>query len=216
MNAMRDLSTIQAYELNDDYVNRIKETIDMAVEAYGRVFAFRVDLRYPSDMDSYHRGLMDVPGFTLPRSSSAISRFTASFKEQIKHDLYRKEIEGKRVYPCQPRYIWCKEQNIAETPHFHVLILLNKDAYFSLGNYSSTGSMAYRVIKAWASALTLSEIEYASRLVHFPDNPTYYIDRNSLEFKRQFDSVMYRASYFAKTATKHYGDRQHNFGASIR
>jgi len=210
------LTLMESVELNKQYVSRISSVINNAVNEYARVFAFRVDLRFPGDMLDYYQRNSDIPNGRVPRVGVEMSRFVESFKAQIKHDLYVKSKSGSRVYPCNLRVVWCREINESERFHYHLLVLLNKDAYFTLGNYKSPASMANRVVKAWASALALINIEHAKRLVHFPDNHSYFIDRNSAEFSKQLNDVMYRTSYLAKTATKQYGDRRHNFGASIR
>lgn len=70
-------------------------------------------------------------------------------------------------------------------------------------------------MKAWASALGLIDVNHAKRLVHFPANSSYFIDRNSELFEKQYEDLFYRTSYLAKVETKEYGDKQRNFGYSL-
>lgn len=199
--------------LSDLYLNGIRQVIDQSLDEYNRVFAFRVDLRFPEYFSEsiFYKALLadDCEGCKV------ISRFFASFKSQIEFDLRRKDRDGVRVYQCRPRYIWCKERNDAALPHYHVLILLNKDSYFTLGDFKSDKSLAHKVRKAWRSALNLLCIEEAISLVHFPRNPTYYLNVNSSSFVEQYKDLFYRVSYFAKFDTKHYGSRKRNFGTSL-
>lgn len=59
------------------------------------------------------------------------------------------------------RYAWVREWNVAGSPHYHLALLLNHDAYFSVGDYSKLQSgdcsydqmLAGRIYKAWGVAL---------------------------------------------------------------
>lgn len=194
--------------LNKHYLEGIYSVMYRVASEYKRVFAFRVDLRFPRS-----KGI-DYPNCDL-RMESAISRFVDSFKSQIKNDLAKKQRNGTRVYPCVPRCVWCREKDSSDKYHYHVLILLNKDAYFTLGDYRSDLSLAHKVRKAWRSAVNLPCIEEAIGLVHFPVNPVYYLDRGVESFDVDFSALFYRVSYFAKFNTKVFGTRKHNFGYSL-
>lgn len=202
-------------ELNNEYLNKINHVMQITTSEYNRVFAFRVDLRLPSDLDDYHIRHADDPRHRYTRRKGDISRFVESFKSIIKYDLTAKAKRGKRVCACNPRFIWCKERSESISYHYHLLILLNKDAYFTLGSFDADTSMAFKVMKAWASALGLIDVNHAKRLVHFPANSSYFIDRNSELFEKQYEDLFYRTSYLAKVETKEYGDKQRNFGYSL-
>lgn len=202
-------------ELNNDYLNKINQVVQIAIDEYKRVFAFRVDLRIPVDLDDYHMQHRDNPSYRARRLKGEITRFLDSFKSIVQCDLIYKKRKGRKVCIFKPRFIWCKERNQSDNYHYHVIILLNKDVYFTLGDFNSDKSMAFKVVKAWASALGLIDVNHAKRLVHFPTNPSYFIDRNSSSFESQYEDLFYRASYLAKIETKEYGSRQHNFGCSL-
>lgn len=202
-------------ELNNEYLNKINHVMQITTSEYNRVFAFRVDLRIPSDLDDYHRRHADDPCHRYTRGKGDISRFIESFKSIIKCDLIAKAKRGKRVHTCNPRFIWCKERSESISCHYHMLILLNKDSYFTLGDFDSDTSMAFKVQKAWSSALGLIDVNHAKRLVHFPANSSYFIDRNSESFGKQYEDLFYRTSYLAKVETKEYGSKQRNFGYSL-
>ncbi|MEN3752105.1 inovirus-type Gp2 protein [Mangrovibacter sp. SLW1] len=66
---------------------------------------------------------------------------------------------------------------------------------------------------AWASALGI-DFSLAEGLVEFPLHGCYWIKRDGEREVETSNEVMFRASYFAKKATKVYGDGQRNFGCS--
>ncbi|MFA9202576.1 MAG: inovirus Gp2 family protein [Flavobacteriales bacterium] len=199
-----------------EYLTRIQQTLDRALAEYKRLSVMRFDLRFPQNLPC--------------RDDQAISRFVEALKAKIRADQHRKGTQGKRVYPCNLRYVWVKEQAGSEACHYHVAIVLNHDAYFTLGNYTAAPctadpdmpvdhryeppeNMAERIISAWAGALGLS-IEHTVGQVHFPDNPVYSINRNAEAFPQQYNDVFQRLSYFAKVETKQYGDHSRHFSCS--
>lgn len=204
--------------LVDQYLSHIQQTLIHACAEYARLSVMRFDLRFPQSFAC--------------RDSQAISRFVESLRAKILADQQRKQAQGKRIYPCTLRYVWVKEQADSEACHYHMAIILNRDAYFTLGNYTAAAcsadpdmpvdhsqeppeNMAGRIVSAWASALDLT-IEQAVGLVHFPENPVYRVDRKAEAFAEQYHDVFKRLSYFAKAETKQYGDRSRHFGYSLR
>jgi hypothetical protein len=198
----------------ENYLERAYRVLQDAVEEYPRSSMIRCEPRVPKG-----RGQPD---------SAVISRFIASLQAQLDADADRKCKEGKRVHPCKLRHIWVREQDSAIHDHYHVALLLNRDAYFSLGDLRSrspesgrgnqpesevTRNMADRIRKAWASALGLRP-EQTAGLVHFSDNPVHRIDANSPDFFEQFASAFYRVTYLTKADTKHYGNGLNSFGCS--
>ena len=198
--------------LDMDCMNTIEAVIYRAVKEYPRTIAVRIDLRLPQQVDN------DMPLCLADIDSSVISRFFDSLTAQIAADQVRKTKSGIRVYPCNLRYVWVKERNQEFKDHYHVLLLLNKDAYGYLGQLDSKQpNLINKIRKAWASALRIDVQMFAS-LVHVPDNPIYYLDSNAQEqdFAQVVDALMYRVSYLAKKETKHYGDGFRSFGCSRR
>lgn len=119
------------------------------------------------------------------------------------------------------RYVWVREWGCANQPHYHVALLLNRDAYFSLGDYGRLSDPASdydemlsgRICKAWGVALDIPWRQAQSG-VHFPKRPVAALQSHHQRFGEQFVNVFYRLSYFAKQESKRYGDRQRNFGMS--
>lgn len=187
-----------------EYLSDLKHTIELAMAEYPRVLAFRVDLRLP-------RGI-ELPDYAY--TNQAISRFFESFTKKIR---YHQEKVHERGYArgCKVRYVWSREIPQGTRPHYHVLILLNRDAYYTVGRLRSERvNMISRMEGAWASALGLS-VEQIRGVVHIPESPEYRIDRyvrpGDLD---ELPALFRRASYLCKKATKSFGDRQRGFDTS--
>lgn len=118
------------------------------------------------------------------------------------------------MHDSQVRYVWAREVGQQERPHYHLLILLNRDAFFTVGRLGSTNdNLIGRVQEAWASALGIP-LWQAESLVHLPQNPEYRIDRPPRR-SDQLPDLFYRASsYLCKAATKSYGEGRWAFGAT--
>ncbi|MDI3925891.1 inovirus Gp2 family protein [Pseudomonas aeruginosa] len=178
-------------------------TIERSLKQYARVFAFRVDLRLPLGVE--------LPDYVY--TNEVISRFLESFNAKIEHDRQRARTRHRYAHDCKVRYVWTREVSRGERPHYHLLILLNGDAYFTVGRKtSSEQNIFHRLQEAWASALGLS-VEEVSGLVEIPRAAGYLVSRAAGDHGELAD-LFHRASYLCKAATKSYGDGQHGFGCS--
>ncbi len=195
--------------LSEDYLGSINHLMDRAMSEYARTTVLRFDLHLPN-LQTY----LGEP--TEGHSSNVITRFIESFKAQVRADIARKEREGKRAHPCTVRYVWAKEMNRAAQPHYHVALILNKDAYFGFGDYRELrNNLAGKLYRAWARALMYKNPEDVMSLIHIPsDTPYYHLDRNSSDYPQQCNDVFRRLSYLAKYETKQYGSRNKNFSCS--
>ncbi len=184
-----------------EYLGRLHQTIMRAVSQYGRVFAFRFDLRLPSDMDS--------GGLTY--ENEVIDRFIESFKAKIRHNRQMAFRESKHAHDSVVRYVWTREVGQLGRSHYHVAILLNYDAFCALGKFvEGRDNMFNRLNDAWASALGVNG-DTVVGLVEIPKNSCYHIYRDQPASIADF---FYRASYMCKSATKVFGGGGHGFGAS--
>ncbi|QWL60573.1 inovirus Gp2 family protein [Aeromonas jandaei] len=142
-----------------------------------------------------------------------MTRFFASLKSQIQALRHRKGQTGK---PFFLGYIWVKEQVTSQHPHYHVVLLFNRDDYGYLGGYANfdADNMAMRIRKAWCRALRLAYPDYAS-LVHFPPDAEYRFDRRDADLHNEkFYKFLERIAYLFKLRSKVQGGR--NFGHSER
>lgn len=183
------------------HLDRLYKTITLATSQYRRVFAFRLDLRFPEIGEA----------FDCDISNEVISRFIASFKAKISHDRDAAININKRAPDTVVRYAWTREVGQRGHPHFHLVILLNGVAYCSLGRYEmGRKNLFNRLHEAWASALGVP-IDDVIGLVEFPRSPFYYLTRDNHASNVKF---FYRASYLCKAATKEFVDGYHSFGTS--
>lgn len=189
------------------YLSRLKHTIDLALEQYSRILAYRVDLRLPVGID--------LPDHAY--TNKVICDFIESFKAKIKHNRDKARERNPYAHTSKVRYVWARELGRGGRPHYHLLILLNRDAYYTVGRLrSERANNISRMEEAWASALRLS-VDRVRGLVHIPDNPEYRVD----QYIRPGDecelaALFHRSSYLCKAATKSYGANHHGFGSSRR
>lgn len=214
LNDILQSKIVQNYgSLNPTYVERIYGTINKALNDYPRILAVRLDLRLPDE------DLRDCLTNYKP-DAEVITRFIASLKAQIKASLEHRKKEGKRTFPCTLRYVWVRELNAEGKKHYHVLLLINRDAYITLGCYAGVigervraEGLASMVFKAWISATGLEDMKYR-RLVYFPSQGCYHLFRNGHYFKNEYTALMKRALYLAKERSKSNEDGWRNFGCS--
>lgn len=192
--------------LSVNYLDRIESVMGNALGEHARTLIIRVDLHLPSTSN--------CPDNPFIYDTTMISRFIDSFKSKIKWDLEGKRRRNARVHPCTVRYIWIKERHLAEHDHYHLAILLNRDAYFALGDYNRLGNnLVNKVIDSWASALGLDALQVRN-LVSFPNDPTHHLNSKGAQFNNAYNAAFKRLSYFAKIVTKNYGNSSNNFGCS--
>lgn len=191
----------------EEHLFRLKQTIELALEEHPRLLAFRVDLTLPDDGNWPNSAC----------TNELISRFIESFKAKIEYNRIRARDRNKYAHTSKVRYVWCREIGWKGRPHYHLLFLLNRDAFFGPGRLESeAGNLINRLKEAWASALRLS-VSRVDGLVNITRDATYRVNRHMNPDNKRNDQLLNlfeRASYMCKTATKAYGDRQHSFGAS--
>lgn len=184
-----------------EYLRRLEEVINYALGESNRVFAFRVELRFPAGTAWEY----------AEADNRVITRFIESFKAKIRHNRQCAKQLTPHTHDSAVRYVWAREIGEEGSVHYHVLILLNGHAYYSLGDFTLGRDNNYnRVNEAWASALGLY-VSQLSGLVHFPVNPVYRVERND---QLEINNLFYRASYLCKADTKYFGNGVHGFGAS--
>ena len=181
-----------------EYLQSIHKTFEKALVEHRRTYALRFELLFPTE------GVYKC-------DDAVITRFFASLKAKLRHNIDSKSARGLRVHPCTLRYVWCKEKNRSLNYHYHVLIFLNRDSYKWLGNVD-TGNirlLSTRIIKAWNSALGF-DADYPRHSVYFPPNNEYHIISSSPGFERDKSELLKRASYLAKVDTKIYANSPGN------
>lgn len=197
--------------LNKKYVRRIQDTIKGCLDEYPRTIVLRMDLRLPDIDDKLYNA-----------DASVITRFTISLRAQIVADQLRKRKAGKRIHDCRVRLIWVREFNACGKKHYHVALLLNREAYAYPGSYtrrngSYTHCLAIMIMEAWVRSLGLNNgqnHEQYYSLIEFPTNGCYHLSRNKKDFVFQSSAVTERLKYLAKDYSKDNSDGHRNFGCS--
>jgi len=191
--------------LSQHYLDRFKEVVDNATKDHSRVMAFRVDLRLPDG------------GQHTVSDSAVITRFFESLKAQIRAHQMANKKKGIRIYRCKLRYAWVREfGSKKEKKHYHVVIIINKDAYAWPGDLrcplkNKRGVILLMVFKAWRRAIkSKSECD---QLIHMPA-VYYHLNKKDAQDTCTYDELMYHISYMAKLKTKNTDDGDRNFGCS--
>lgn len=201
-------STFQGWPIQADkgpfiqqYLTRLHQTMQCALVQYPRVFAFRFDLRFPAGIQ--------LPDYVY--TNRVVERFIESFKAKIAHNRSQARQLNKYAHDSKVRYVWAREFGEHGKPHYHLAILLNRDAFTALGKFEvGRDNIFNRLMEAWASALGLS-VDAATGLVELPPNPCYHLNLGESGGQAAF---FHRTSYLCKAATKVFGDSSHGFGAS--
>ncbi|EBL7540505.1 inovirus Gp2 family protein [Salmonella enterica] len=191
-------------------LRRSLAVISNYLENYHRVFALRADLRFAQ---SHVPGEPDLPLCFQKDDEKAITRALESLKSQLREEYKRSGRAGK---PSPLGYIWARERVTGERPHYHLVLLFNKDVYGYLGDYSKpdADNMGTRIQKAWCSAIDLDYPYYASR-VEFPKNHSSWFTRDdALTLSPDYYDFLLRVAYLAKEYSKAFHDGYRNFGTS--
>lgn len=185
------------------YLERIKTVVDKALIDHPRTFAVRFDLKTPSNYEEFD-------------TSRDMTRFFDSLKAHIKAYQLRAVREEKRIHETAVRYVWAREFSKEKKTHYHVLLLLNRDAFYTLGDFERESGLHWLIRSAWASVLDMRvDVLREAGLIHFCKNGSYHLKVNDIaNFEATYRSLFRRASYLAKSDTKTYGDGKHSFDCS--
>jgi hypothetical protein len=125
-----------------EYLSRLHQTVTRAVSQYQRVFAFRLDLQFPS-------GQIDR---RFVYRNEIIDRFLESFKAKIRHNRDMAQRKNKYAHDTVVRYVWTREVGQQRgRPHYHLVIFLNYDAFYALGRFvHGRDNIFNRLQEAWA------------------------------------------------------------------
>lgn len=182
------------------------------LENYNRVFALRVDLRFAQ---SHVPGEPDLPLCFQKDDEKAITRAIESLKSQLREEHKR---SGRSGEPGLLAYIWARERDTGERPHYHLVLLFDRDIYGYLGDYTKpdADNMGARIQKAWCSAVGLDYPDYAY-LPHFPSNHSSWFNRqDALTLRPDYYEFLLRVAYLSKDYSKDFYDGYRNFGTSQR
>lgn len=188
------------YELVELYLSKLKSVIDLSIQDYPRVYAVCLQLhcQYPTD--------------ELMNSNKVMSRFKDALDSRIASYQKRSTRNDLPLDRCRVRIVWGREQSGSHVPHFHVVLLFNRELFYTLGSFLPGAGSLFQIIQsAWCSALNIPR-EYAAGLVHVPSNAEYCLNRS--DDYAQLSSFFQHASYLCKVDTKCFGQVLQSFGGS--
>lgn len=191
--------------LIENYLKKLLFVMNQARQDCNRIFAIRIDLHYP---DGTHAGLIAAQNATL-----------SAFLEYLHQEL---DVAGTK-YPHKLRNAWCCEQETSVNPHYHLLLLLNGNAYNGYmyidktprGDYEYD-NLFHRIVRAWSRAINCPQ-ENMEGLVQLPRKP---ITKEFAKWHfrsddhKVFADVFHAASYLCKAYTKPIGQGVHCFDGS--
>lgn len=197
--------------LDEQILASLERVLDNAFADYRELALIRIDLRFAqAELQP------DMPVCFQHTDPQVITRFIASLKSQLSEQARRKKSQGIRTYPCRLRYLWVLEQHKSALPHYHLILVLNKDAHAFLGKVDGNQSTGLiRLIQeAWCRALGLAYDMHCS-LANVSGKACTHLSREdaSVRSERYWD-WLYRACYLAKLYTKFTGAARRTFGAS--
>lgn len=200
------------YTFDKDNLSKIVAVMNDAFTQYSRVFAFRVDLRFPDNV--FTRILSEG---SSRYHGAVLKAFFAELEKLFVLDQMRQATNGKRVRKTAIRYVWAREQTAeAVVPHYHLMFFLNGDAYYSLGNFKSENmNLANKLRVAWHRAVfeTDVSIDFCRRrgLVQLSEKGQHEVFSNDpVAIKK----VLLHTAYLAKNESKRRGQGYQCFGGS--
>jgi len=205
-------------KLNTDYLATFKQVIDNEINEHPRTLLVVVNLHmpYPKDDDV-------LPPDFYTQEDNLMSRFIGSLKAKLKAHQQRKAREGIRTHRTGLRYFWVREiGRKSGNKHYHLMLLVNKDAFHCLGRFDSErNNLRSYIQEAWLSGLGLTGTKVADLgeyhpLVHFTKSPLYYLDMYSENYDTVYRDLMPRVEHLAKHHTKVYGRDTRSIGYSLR
>lgn len=204
--------------MNKNYLTTMHRVIDNAIAEHPRTMLILAILRMPySRFDD-----MPCPSVYNQREK-LLSRFIDSLKAKLRAHANRIKKAGKRCHQTNLRYFWVRETGPEnQHEHYHVGLLVNKDAFCSLGLFhSERNNLGSYIEEAWVSGLGLSVDNVANMgeyetLVHFPEHPLYYLNCNSTGYDDVWRDMTVRLEYYAKDFSKDYSRQIRSIGYSQR
>ncbi|MEL7798102.1 MULTISPECIES: YagK/YfjJ domain-containing protein [Idiomarina] len=145
-----------------------------------------------------------------------ITEFIENIKRGIKSYQLKQQREKKRIHHTQIEYVAKVEQTI-ESPleHYHVVLFLNKDTFYNVGNLSHEDrTQLGRIIRhAWLKVHGISTDSTAA-LLHASNPVSYSLEGPLTCLNKQHEVVFKRISYLCKEATTKYQGRHQSFYSS--
>lgn len=195
----------------ENYRERTLNVIQLATKDHPRTLAIRVDLHDPAILDNG-----DMIDCLHDISPNVMKRFVDSLNAQIGAYQKRQRVSGVRVYSNTLRYAWVREYSQTGKRHYHIILLLNKDAFYHMGDHDlDRSTLRTMITTAWCRALGLDP-DMGQHLVHYADKGVFSLTQKDVELGYYPTGLLDRIDYMAKEKTKVFGDGNRNFGCSTK
>lgn len=193
--------------LIENYLESALSTLQHCVQQQTLTFAVRLDLHFPDAM----------PYLPMHANNEVLTCF-------FRHLRYELDRVGLK-YPHNLRYIWAREQVTSDKPHYHVMLLLNKNAIDCIGNKYPDDEGSYtrqnlyhRSLRAWLKAMGFDgDDPRFGQLINVSKHPITKQYWSAVLHRDDFmamDEAMYMASYLCKAYTKPFGQGVRVFDTS--
>lgn len=193
----------------ENYLASALQTLQHCVNQQPLTFATRIDLRFPGAM----------PRLPLHDNNEVLTRFF----RHLRYELDRSNLK----YPHNLRYIWAREQDTSDKPHYHLMLLLNKNAIDCIGNKYADELGRYtrknlyqRAMRAWLKAMGFEGDDPRwGQLINVSKHPMtkeYWSVALSRHHPTAMNETMHMASYLCKAYTKPLGQGIKVFDTSRR
>ncbi|MGM0694034.1 MAG: YagK/YfjJ domain-containing protein [Pseudomonadota bacterium] len=177
----------------ENYLETTLRVLQHTTYEQNRTLAFRLDLRFPQAM----------PVGPIHADNACLNRFFYALRKEL-------DAAGTK-YQTKIRYLWAREQDTSDKPHYHLMLLLNYDAFCSLGCFSPSfdggyemDNLYHRCVRAWSWAIGWPMHDMAGRVHVATDKLTQqpYVYRQHRDDAATFALVFYAASYLCKAYSK--------------
>lgn len=193
----------------ENYLASTLATLEQCLVSQRLTFAVRLDLRFPDGMPRSH----------MHENNEVLTRFF----RHLRYELERAHLK----YPHQLRYVWAREQDTSDKPHYHLLLLLNKNAVDCIGHpapdtYGSftRPNLFHRVTRSWFKAMGFAgDDPFLGQLVNISQHPVNGQYWSSVICQHDFmaiEDTMFMASYLCKAYSKTFGQGIKVFDCSRR
>jgi len=189
-----------------NYLTATVDEILAAIESQPSILIFRADLRFPNFM----------PRGPMHDNNQVLTDFFRYFKREIKR--------ASKAYKPFFRYVWARERDTSQKPHYHVLIMLNYNVFSSIGKMEANeydvylrDNLFHRMMRCWYRALGLFMTEPYGKLIHIGKDPKtkkLWVKKLKREKWEDINQAVYNASYLCKQHSKRFGEGVRLFGTS--
>ncbi|WP_404375250.1 inovirus-type Gp2 protein [Vreelandella aquamarina] len=194
------------YPLIENYLESTVNEIISATKCQPRTFIFRADLKFPAFMERS----------SMHDNNHVLSRFFRFFKYEL--------TKASAPYRMSLRYIWAREQDTSDKPHYHLVIMLNKGVFDSIGSplpdefgSYTRQNIYHRMMRSWLKAMDFHHEEPLGQLITIGEHPMNGLPWTGVLARHDWCAIneaVYVCSYLCKAYTKQIGQGIQVFNTS--